>query len=157
MKERVNKEIYYLDIAESVLERSTCLKRKYGSVIVNNDEVISSGYSGAPRKIQDCIKRGYCFREHSERGTDYSNCLSVHSEMNAIISASRKDMIGATLYLVGVDSNSNEYVKNPSPCCLCKRMIKNAGIENVIVRLSKDKYRVINVSEWTDKDFVGGY
>lgn len=106
---RIDKINYYLDIAQTVAERSTCLKRHYGSIIVNNDEIISSGYNGSPRGITNCTDCGKCYREDSERGTDYSNCLSTHSEMNSIISASRRDMIGADLYLVGLEPTSEKW------------------------------------------------
>ena len=152
--ERRDKHNYYLDIAETVLERGTCLRRNYGSIIVNNDEIISTGYTGAPRGRQNCIDRNICIREtlNVKRGTRYEICRSVHSEANAIISASRKDMIGATLYLVGKDAKSKEYVENANSCSMCKRMIINSGIEQVVIRNNKDEYTTINVEEWIIND-----
>ena len=103
--ERISKENYYLDIAETVLERATCLRRVYGAIIVKNDEIISTGYNGAPRGRRNCVDMGFCTREAMQvpRGQRYELCRSVHAEANAIISASRRDMVGSTLYLVGRD------------------------------------------------------
>lgn len=145
---------YYLDIAETVLERGTCLRRNYGSIIVKNDEIISSGYTGAPRARKNCIDINRCIREELNvpRGTRYELCRSIHSEANAIISASRRDMLGGTLYLVGKNSQSKEYVINANSCSMCKRMIINAGIKEVVIRDSKDHFRCINVDEWIEND-----
>lgn len=152
--ERKDKNNYYLDIADTVLIRGTCMRRNYGAIIVKNDEIISSGYTGAPRGRKNCSDLGQCQRElmNVPRGTHYELCRSVHSEANAIISASRRDMIGAVLYLVGRDAKTNEFVINANPCAMCKRMIINAGIDNVVIRDSNYQYRKINVSEWIDDD-----
>ena len=150
-KDKIN---YYLDIAASVSERSTCLRRHYGCVIVKNDEIISTGYNGAPRGRKNCDDLGFCYREQMDipRGERYELCRSVHAEQNAIISAPRKDMIGATLYMVGKDSKTGEYVENSSSCSMCKRVVINSGITKVIVRDSKDKYREIDVQDWINDD-----
>lgn len=147
---RRDKNNYYLDIAETVLERGTCIRRNYGSIIVKNDEIISSGYTGAPRGRKNCNDLQYCMREklNVPRGTQYELCRSVHSEANAIISASRSDMLGAVLYLVGKDSTTGEYIENANSCSMCKRLIINAGIEKVVIRDTKDRYRVIDVRDW---------
>lgn len=152
--ERRDKQNYYLDIAETVLERGTCLRRNYGSIIVKNDEIISTGYTGAPRGRKNCIDLSNCIREELNvpRGTHYELCRSVHSEANAIISASRRDMIGATLYLVGKDAKSREYVRDANSCSMCKRLIINSGITNVIIRDSKNDYREISVNSWIEDD-----
>lgn len=152
--DRRDKINYYLDIAETVLERGTCLRRNYGSIIVKNDEIISTGYTGSPRGRKNCIDLGACIREklNVPRGTHYELCRSVHSEANAIISASRKDMIGATLYLVGKDAKTGEFVKDANSCAMCKRLIINAGISKVIIRDTKDNYREIEVNEWIEND-----
>jgi dCMP deaminase len=152
--DRRDKYNYYLDIAETVLERGTCLRRNYGAIIVKNDEIISTGYSGAPRGRKNCSDLGYCIRQklNIPRGQHYEKCRSVHAEANCIISASRRDMIGATLYLVGKDMESGEYVENSSSCAMCKRFIINAGIDRVIIRDSSDKYRAIDVSRWIEED-----
>ncbi len=153
--ERRDKINYYLDIAETVLARGTCLRRNFGAIIVKNDEIISTGYVGAPRGRQNCCDLGYCTREKMNvpRGERYELCRSVHAEANAIISASRSDMLGSTLYLVGREYQSGEYVANANPCAMCKRLIINAGIEKVIVRDNKNDYRVIDVFDsWVNTD-----
>ena len=152
--ERVDKVNYYLDIAESVAERGTCLRNNYGSIIVKNDEIISTGYTGAQKKRKNCIDLGYCTRQKYEMpsGKGYERCRSVHSEQNAIISAARKDTIGATLYLVGINQRNGEYVKDNEPCSFCKRMIINAGIEKVVMRDTKKEYRVEEVENWIKND-----
>lgn len=154
MSERVDKNNYYLNIAEEVSKRGTCLRRNWGSVIVKNDEIISTGYVGAPRGRENCSDLGYCIRQKMQipRGERYELCRSVHSESNAIISAARKDMIGATLYLVGLEVSDNSYIKGASSCAMCKRLIINAGIEKVIVRDDAENYRVIEVKEWIEND-----
>ena len=151
---RRDKYNYYLDIAETVLERGTCLRRNYGAIIVKNDEIISTGYSGAPRARKNCCDLGYCIRQklNIPRGQNYEKCRSVHAEANCIISASRRDMIGATLYLVGKDMESGEYVLDASSCSMCKRLMLNAGIERVIIRDTADRYRAIEVSKWIEDD-----
>jgi dCMP deaminase len=100
--ERIDKHNYYLDICETILERGTCLRRNFGAIIVKHDEIIASGYSGAPRGRKNCSDLGYCRREELkvERGTRYELCRSVHAEQNAIISSRRQDMIGATITLL---------------------------------------------------------
>lgn len=152
--ERRDKNNYYLDIAETVLERGTCLRRNYGSIIVKNDEIISTGYTGAPRGRKNCSNLGFCYREklNIPRGTHYELCRSVHSEANCIISAPRRDMIGATLYLVGKDARTNEIVENSNSCSMCKRLIINAGIEKVVIRDTHDQYREIDVMDWVSND-----
>jgi len=151
---RTDKENYYLDIAETVLERGTCLRRNFGAIIVQNDEIVSSGYSGAPRGRHNCMDTGICVRETLgvPRGERYELCRSVHAEANAIISASRRDMIGSTLYLVGKNAKTGEYVENASPCSMCKRLIINAGIARVVARATKTTSTSIDVSEWIEKD-----
>lgn len=152
--DRVNKINYYLDIAEAVTKRGTCLRNNYGSVIVKNDEIISTGYTGAPRGRKNCLDLGYCRRKQNDTpsGAGYEMCRSVHSEQNAIISAKRKDMIGATLYLVGINKRNDEYVSDNYPCTLCKRMIINAGIEKVVMRDNKTEYRIEEVQKWIKED-----
>ena len=151
---RIDKNNYYLDIAESALERSTCLRRKWGAVIVKDDEIISTGYNGAPRGRKNCIDIGKCIREELNipRGERYELCRSVHAEQNAIISSSRKDMINSTLYLVGVDAKTGEFVENSMPCSMCKRFIINSGISKIVIRDSKKKYREVEVSDLVKND-----
>lgn len=151
---RRDKINYYLDLAETVSQRCTCLRRHYGAVIVKDDEVISTGYVGAPRGRQNCSDLGYCLRQKMgvPRGERYELCRSVHAEANAIISASRRDMIGSTLYLVGKEVDTGNYIENAVCCSMCKRLVINAGIEQVIVRDNRDEYRVIPVSQWIMDD-----
>lgn len=152
--ERRDKTNYYLDLAEVVAKRGTCLRRRYGAVIVKHDEVISTGYVGAPRGRKNCSDTGNCVREQLKvpRGERYELCRSVHAEANAIISASRDQMLGSVLYLVGTEVGTGEYVADSNSCSMCKRMIINAGIEKVIIRDTKEDYRVILVQEWIDDD-----
>ncbi|MBQ3053314.1 MAG: cytidine deaminase [Clostridia bacterium] len=151
---RRDKINYYLDIAETVLERGTCLRRNYGAIIVKNDEIISTGYAGAPRGRKNCSELGYCLREKLgiPRGERYEKCRSVHAEANAIISASRRDMIGAWIYLVGRDMLTGELVENANSCAMCKKMVINSGIEKVVVRDTADTYRIIDVTDWIEND-----
>lgn len=151
---RIDKNNYYLDICETVLERGTCLRRNFAAIIVKHDEIISTGYTGAPRGRKNCCDLGYCRREklNVPRGTRYELCRSVHAEQNAIISARRQDMLNATMYLVGKEQKTGEYVHNASPCTLCKRFIINAGIEKIIIRDTKTNYREIYIQEWIDND-----
>lgn len=152
--ERSSKENYYLDIAEAVAGRGTCLRKKYGSILVKNDSIISTGYVGAPRGRKNCCDMNFCLREQMNipRGERYELCRSVHSEANAIIAAPREQMIGATLFLVGVDAKTGEYVQNATSCQMCKRLIINAGIEKVVIRDDKTHFRVIPVKDWIDND-----
>ena len=151
---RTDKKNYYLDIAETVLERGTCLRRNFGAIIVKNDQIVSTGYVGAPRGRKNCIDLGVCVREQNNipRGERYELCRSVHAEANAIIHASRDAMIGATLYLVGKDAKTGEYVENACACSMCKRMIINAGIKKVIIRNTKDRFTALYVDEWIQND-----
>lgn len=151
---RIDKTNYYLDIAESVTKRGTCIRRNFGAIIVKNDEIISTGYVGAPRGRKNCCDLNSCIRENLNvpRGERYELCRSIHAEQNAIISASRKDMLDGTLYLVGINFKDGTYVENASPCALCKRMIINAGLKQVIVRDSKEHFSVIDVQSFIDND-----
>ncbi len=161
--ERRDKTNYYLDLAEMVSQRCTCLRKAYGAVIVKNDEVISTGYVGAPRGRQNCSDLGYCLREKMgiPRGERYEFCRSVHAEANAILCASRRDMIGATLYLVGRMVEKDEetgvyrrggYVEGTVCCSMCKRLVINAGITQVVCRDDAERYRVIDVKDWVEDD-----
>ncbi len=152
--ERRDKINYYLDLAEMVSQRSTCLRRHYGAVIVKNDEVIATGYTGAPRGRKNCSDLGFCMREKLKvpRGERYELCRSVHAEQNAIISASREQLIGSDIFIVGVEASSGAYVENANSCAMCKRVIINAGIEKVYLRDDKNNYRVVEVKEWIEND-----
>lgn len=154
MDRRTSKENYYLDIADAVLERSTCLRRCYGAIIVRSDEILSTGYNGAPRGRKNCSDLGYCEREHLgiPSGERYELCRSVHAEMNAIISASRRDMIGATMYLVGRDAKTGELLGDTTSCAMCRRLIINAGIERVVCRTGEGSFTVTPVTDWIEND-----
>lgn len=155
MEKRRDKINYYLDIAEAVASRATCLRKKYGSVIVNNDQIISTGYVGAPRGRENCSDLGYCTKKKllpGERHGGYDACRSVHSEQNAIINASRKDMMNSTLYLVGYRTEGHEYEEGAAPCLMCRKLIINSGIEKVIVRINKNDYNTYIVDDWVKND-----
>ena len=154
MDARTSKENYYLDIADAVSERSTCLRRRYGAIIVRNDEIISTGYNGAPRGRQNCTDLKYCTRDamHIPSGQRYELCRSVHAEANAIISAARRDTMNATLYLAGRDAKSGESLQDTTSCSMCRRMIINAGIEKVICRIGETEFTVTNVRDWIYED-----
>ena len=152
---RIDKENYYLDIAETVLERSTCLRRCYGAIIVQNDEIISTGYNGAPRGRKNCADLNFCTRAHMNipSGQRYELCRSVHAEANCIISAARKDTLGATLYMACRDPETGELIPDSTSCSMCRRLIINAGIKRVIIRDTPTDYRVVDVqTEWIDED-----
>ncbi len=154
MDARTSKENYYLDIADAVLERSTCLRRKYGAIIVRNDEIISTGYNGAPRGRRNCTDLGHCTREEMKipSGERYELCRSVHAEANAIISAARRDMLDATLYLVGRDAKTGEILNDTTPCSMCRRLIINSGIKKIICRIAKSEFSMTNVRDWIFED-----
>ena len=159
--DRRDKFNYYLDIADTVSERGTCLRRRFGAVIVRNDIIVSTGYVGAPRGRENCCDLGECKREALKipRGERYELCRSVHAEANAIIAAARNDMIGATLYLVGREASTGELVENAAPCSMCKRLIINAGIARVVIRETEDTYKIILVDDWVrnDESLVGEF
>ena len=149
---RISKENYYLDIAQTVLERATCLRRVYGAIIVKNDEIISTGYNGAPRGRRNCVDMGFCTREAMKvpRGERYELCRSVHAEANAIISAARRDMVGGTLYLVGRNAQTGELLHDATSCAMCRRMVINAGLSKVIIRTTASDFSVVDVQDWVN-------
>ena len=151
---RRDKHNYYLDIAQTILERATCLRNNVGAVIVKNDEIISTGYNGAPRGRANCCDLGVCRREQLgiPRGQRYDLCRSVHAEQNAIIAAPRNEMIGATLYLAMCNSKTGALVPDASPCNMCRRMIINAGIERVIIRNTETEYTIHDVKDYIEQD-----
>jgi len=151
---RISKENYYLDIAQTVLERATCLRRVYGAIIVKNDEIIATGYNGAPRGRKNCTDMGYCFREKMQvpRGERYELCRSVHAEANAIISAARRDIVGGTLYLVGRDARTGELLGDATSCAMCRRLVINSGLEKVVIRRTETEFEVVPVSDWVEED-----
>ena len=152
-EERVSKPNYYLDIAQTVASRATCLRRKFGAIIVKDDAIVSTGYNGAPRGRKNCSTLGFCTRASMNipRGERYELCRAVHAEANAIISASREEMTGATLYLAGIDA-SGQLSPDIDSCLMCKRLIINAGIAHVVFRQSLTDYRTVNVADWIEND-----
>jgi len=160
MSYRPEKDRYYLEIAKQVALRSTCKRRKFGAIIVKDDQIVATGYVGAPRKTKDCFEHGACLREklkipHGER---YELCRSVHAEMNAIINAARAgvSILGGDLYIWGADEKGN--LINTFPCFLCKKMIINAGLKRVICSQENGDYKIYKVSdwieEWQEKDLI---
>lgn len=154
MDNRRSKENYYLDIAEAALERSTCLRRQFGAIIVRDDEIVATGYNGAPRGRRNCSDLGRCTRRELNipAGERYELCRSVHAEANAIISAQRRDMVGATIYLVGRDARSGELLHDATSCPMCRRMIINAGIDEVVIRRTEEEFNIVPVQKWIDED-----
>ncbi len=152
--ERVSKINYYLDIAQTVAERSTCMRRMFGAIIVKDDSIISTGYNGAPRGRKNCNEINFCIRDKLQipRGERYEMCRSIHAEANAIIAAPRDQMLGATLYMTCMDAKTGELSPGTCSCMMCKRQIINAGIEKVIVRDTKSEYREIPVQDWIEHD-----
>ena len=151
---RIDKENYYLDIAGTVMERSTCLRRCYGAIIVQHDEIISTGYNGAPRGRNNCMDLGYCTRMamNIPSGERYELCRSVHAEANAIISAARSEVLGATLYMVCKDPKTGALIPHSTSCSMCRRLIINAGIERVVIRNTELDYSVVHVEDWIRED-----
>ena len=152
---RIDKENYYLDIAQTVSERSTCLRRCYGAIIVQHDEIISTGYNGAPRGRKNCADLNFCTRMKMNipSGERYELCRSVHAEANCIISAARKDTLDATLYMACRDPESGSLIPHSTSCSMCRRLIINAGIKRIVIRDTPTDYRVVDVQkEWIDED-----
>lgn len=131
--ERISKDRYYLSIAEMAARAEHLSAPVLGAIIVNNDEIVSTGYNGAPRGEMNCCDCGYCEREAKgvPKGERYELCVAVHAEQNAIISASRREMDGGTIYIVGIDAKDGSYA-NPTPCLICRRLIVNAGITRCV-------------------------
>lgn len=154
MKERRSKINYYLDIAQTVTLRGTCLRKNFGAIIVKDDVIIATGYNGAPRGRQNCCDMNFCLRDklNIPRGERYELCRSVHAEANAIIAAPRERMLGSDLYLACVDGKTGDLVPGTTSCQMCKRLVINAGIERVIVRESETDYTIYNVKDWIEND-----
>ncbi|MDR0819792.1 MAG: cytidine deaminase [Oscillospiraceae bacterium] len=155
-KDKVN---YYLDIADAVSHRSTCLRRQYGAIIVKNDEIVATGYNGAPRGRKNCDDLGSCLRDEMRipQGQQYELCRAVHAEANAIISAAREETIGGTLYLVGRDGKTGELL-DAAPCKMCERFIINAGIENIVCRFADGEYKSKKLHDLVyDDDTISRY
>ncbi len=159
MTTRISKENYYLDIAQTVSERSTCLRRRFGAIIVKDDTIVSTGYNGAPRGRANCNDIGNCYREAIgiPRGERYELCRSVHAEANAIIAAPRDRMLGATLYLCCTSPLDGSVMGGTSSCMMCKKLVINAGIARVVIRDDANNYRSVSVADWiSDDDSLSG-
>lgn len=131
---RPSKNEYYLGIAEAVSKRSTCIRRRYGAVIVKDDRIISTGYNGSERGAINCSDTQQCLRQQQgiKQGERYELCNSIHAEQNAILSANRDDLRGATLYLYGFDVEQDKEIEDARPCSICSKFIKQVGITRVV-------------------------
>ncbi|MCX6558492.1 MAG: dCMP deaminase family protein [Candidatus Aminicenantes bacterium] len=152
MVNRPEKEAYYLNIAEVVSQRSTCLKVLIGAIIVKGDQIIATGYVGAPRHTRSSLEHGFCLRQklHIPSGTQYELCRSVHAEQNAIINSARAgvSLFGGDMYIFGSGRDQGEVVF-AFPCFICKKMIINAGLDRVIVSLpGKERFKIFRVDDW---------
>lgn len=154
MSGRPSKDEYYLSIAREVCRRGTCLRRQYGAVIVNDDQIVSTGYAGAPRGAANCVDLGQCLREELAvpPGQRYELCRSVHAEMNAVIHASRAQTMGAVMYLFGIEVATGLPTTNPEPCLLCRRVIINAGIVEVVVWPRDKAITRLKVADWIEEE-----
>lgn len=158
MIERPAKEEYYLNIANVVARRSTCLKVLIGAIIVREDQIIAAGYVGAPRHTRSSLDHGFCLRRklNIPSGTQYELCRSVHAEQNAIINAARAgvSLLGGDMYIFGEDRESGKTVF-AFPCFICKKMIINAGLRRAVVsqpgersERSEKRFQVFMVDDW---------
>lgn len=160
---RVGKLRYYLEIAEAVSKRATCLRRQVGAVIVVNEQVVASGYCGAPRGVKDCLERKSCIRQvmnvpHNER---YELCRSVHAEQNAIINAARAgvSIFGGDIYVWGYCRETNK-IFNTTPCLMCLKMVVNAGLRHFyyiapdsLIGAGEIDLSILKV-KWSDEEFL---
>lgn len=155
-----SKKEYYMSITKQVSKRSKCYRINMGAMIVKDDQIISTGYIGAPRKTKDCLEHGFCLRTDLDipHGQRYEMCRSVHAEMNAIINAARAgvSLLGGDMYIYG--EKKEEEPVNAFPCFICKKMIINAGIKNVFCSTKSGRIKKFKVSKWTEdwmkKDIV---
>jgi dCMP deaminase len=153
-RKRISKDEYYMNIAREASLRTSCFRAQHGAVIVKDDQIISTGYVGAPRKTKDCFERDNCLRREMEipSGQRYELCRSLHGEQNAIINAARSgtSLLGAKMYLYSVklDDKGNKAIIDAYPCFICKKMIVNAGIEEVICYQSNGKMKIYKVNSW---------
>ena len=149
---RSSKEDYYIGIAREVARRSTCFRRSIGALIVRDDQIISTGYAGAPRKTRDSIEHGFCLRDKLgiPHGQRYELCRSVHAEQNAIINAARAgvSLLHGDMYIFGSDPETNLPI-NAYPCFICKKMIINAGLIRVICSTADGCSTILLVDDWS--------
>lgn len=151
---RTEKDMYYLDIAKAVAMRATCLRRKYGAIIVKDDRIVSTGYNGAPRGKCNCCDTEQCIREELkvQHGERYELCRSVHAEQNAVIFAGFDKTNDATLYLAGIEAETNALVSAPDCCMMCKRVLINAGIKQVKFLNGDGTVRVEKIADWVREE-----
>jgi len=157
-KKRISKDEYYLGIAEEVGRRSTCWRRSIGAIIIRDDQIISTGYVGAPRKTKDSLEHGFCLRDKLKipHGQRYELCRSVHAEQNAIINAARAgvSLLGGDMYIYGNVFGKDKTI-DAFPCYICKKMIINAGLNRVICSTADGKMKIFRISDWI-KDWQEG-
>ncbi len=150
--ERITKHEYYLGIAKEVARRSTCFRRSIGAIIIRDDQIISTGYVGAPRKTKSSHEHGECLRDklNIPHGQRYELCRSVHAEQNAIINAARAgvSLLGGDMYIYGSIYGKNEMIDS-FPCFICKKMLINAGLDRVISSTADGKMKIFKVSAWS--------
>lgn len=150
-QKRLSKDEYLMGIAKEVAGRSTCFRRSIGAVIVRDDQIISTGYAGAPRKTKDSFEHGFCLRDRLgiPHGQRYELCRSVHAEQNAIINAARAgvSLLGGDMYIYGQVYGKGKPI-NAFPCFVCKKMIINAGLKRVICSTQEGKKKIFKVKDW---------
>lgn len=151
LTERPSKDEYYLILAEAAQTRGSCLRRSFGAIIVKEDRVISTGYTGQVTGEPNCVDLGTCYRQENNipSGTMYEVCRSLHAEWNAIINVGREERKGSTIYIVGKDMNTKEYV-DAIPCEICKRLIKESGISKVVYRNAEGNMEVLTNQTYGD-------
>ncbi len=151
-RKRTPKDRYYLGIAKEVSTRSTCFRRAIGAIIVRDDQIISTGYVGAPRKTKDSLEHGFCLRDKLgvPHGQRYELCRSIHAEQNAIINAARAgvSLLGGDMFIYGSGPTAAKTI-DAFPCFICKKMIINAGLDRIVCSTKDGKHMVFTVSDWT--------
>jgi len=150
---RLSKDQYYLNIAKEVAQRATCFRVKIGAVIVREDQIVATGYVGAPRKTKDCLERGYCLRDRLKipHGKNYELCRSVHAEQNCLINAARAgvSILGGTMYIYGENQNGEKL--DTFPCFICKKMIINAGLDRAVCSIKNGGMEIFKIEDWVDE------
>ena len=152
---RPSKDQYYLDLAKAVCKRATCTKVEIGAVIIKDDQVISTGYCGAPRGTKSSQEHNFCLRKQLgiPSGQRYEICRSVHAEQNAIINAARSgtSLLGGDMYIYGkIEGDDNTETLDAFPCFICKKMLINCGLKRVICSLKAGGYKVFEVDKWVE-------
>lgn len=157
---RPSKDEYYMELAKSVARRATCLKVQIGAVIIRDDQVVATGYCGAPRGTKSSLEHGFCLRVKLgiPSGHRYEMCRSVHAEQNAIINAARSgtSLLGGDMYIYGELRENGKEVANPTvlnafPCFICKKMLINAGLNRVVCSLKEGGFKTFTVDEWIEE------